>query len=788
MSTPAICPCDVFVHPATIINPPGLGSVKYRSGDFLTFRRALLQSLLGEESLTIWRAMPHGDLALQLLEWWAYIADVLTFYNERSINENLLGTAVLDADVRALVKLLGYRPRPGIGGSAMVATLLSGPRAITVPPGFRLQSKPAPGKQPQTFETTLPFTLAMPDAVAAAPPGVLAGSAGQVYLVGTIKSIQPGDQLLLAPQTSFSGAVVLTVDTIKFAKDSGGTAYTEIVPSGSPTLPSADASGYRLLRSGHSLGLWKYTATTVNLVDSPLDVDSVDRSVAAGQAVLLSAPGTSLGTVVLTVTGTSEIMWYTNGDDGTPPALPTVPAPAPHTRIDYDSVPFDTTPWDNQRSSVKALIDWRPVGTLRNAPVATYNGTPMTLVAAPGKVFQVGSQMAAIIEDADGNGVVATVAVDAAAPAVLTIASFAVTPLPALKTPLRVLQSLLQLTRGKTIPSEILGTGDSSIPNQEFVLQKSPLTYLPAGDSYKSTLAVYVNGIQWTEVPSFYGQPPDAQVFVTFEDDLQKTHVKFGDRVNGASVQTGAQILAQYRIESGLEAPAGGALTTIVKPFPGLRAVRYPVAGGGGADREEPEKIRKYAPRSVLTFGRAISAIDYEAIAAGAPSVTRVRAYYAWNSDEQRATVTLYVGDTDAAVSSAKNALQTSADPNRPVTVLQAVAVDTALLIAIRVLPGRILDDVLANVRSALADPDTGLFGERRTGIGESFYFSQMSETCESVDGVEAVKGALFLLPRPDPQTGWIWGVPPRINAGIGEYFVVRPDWIFIYPEVLTGV
>jgi len=249
-----------------------------------------------------------------------------------------------------------------------------------------------------------------------------------------------------------------------------------------------------------------------------------------------------------------------------------------------------------------------------------------------------------------------------------------------------------------------------------------------------------------------------------------------------------AQILAQYRIESGLEAPAAGALTTIVKPFPGLRAVRYPVAGGGGADREDPETIRKYAPRSVLTFGRAISAIDYEAIAAGAPSVTRVRAYYAWNSDEQRATVTLYVGDMDAAVSSAKNALQTSADPNRPVSVLPAAAVDTALLIAIRVLPGRILDDVLANVRSALADPDTGLFGERRAGIGESFYFSQMSETCESVDGVEAVKGALFLLPRPDPQTGSIWGVPPRINADIGEYFVVRPDWIFIYAEVLTGV
>src|SRR5260370_1168710 len=217
MSTPPICPCDVFVHPATIINQPGLASVKYRAGDFLTFRRALLQSLPGEESLTLWRAMPHGDLALQILEWWAYVADVLTFYNERSINENLLGTAALDADVRALVKLLGYRPRPGIGGSAIVAALLSGPRAITVPAGFRLQSKPAPGKQPQTFGTTQPFTLAMPDAVPAALHGVLAGSAGQVYLVAAITSIQPGDHLWLARQTRFSAPVSARAHTLNVA-------------------------------------------------------------------------------------------------------------------------------------------------------------------------------------------------------------------------------------------------------------------------------------------------------------------------------------------------------------------------------------------------------------------------------------------------------------------------------------------------------------------------------------------------------------------------------------------
>jgi len=140
----------------------------------------------------------------------------------------------------------------------------------------------------------------------------------------------------------------------------------------------------------------------------------------------------------------------------------------------------------------------------------------MTLIAASGQVFRAGDSQSVLIEDADGNGVQATVSVDAATPAVMTIASFAAPPAPALKTPLRVLENVIQLTRGKTVASEILGVGDATIANQEFVLQKSPLTYLPAGDGYKSTLAVHVNGVPWAEVPSFYQQPPNAQVFITF--------------------------------------------------------------------------------------------------------------------------------------------------------------------------------------------------------------------------------------------------------------------------------
>ena len=48
-----------------------------------------------------------------MLEWWAYLADVLTFYNERYANESYLGTATQPGSTANLVALLGYRPARG---------------------------------------------------------------------------------------------------------------------------------------------------------------------------------------------------------------------------------------------------------------------------------------------------------------------------------------------------------------------------------------------------------------------------------------------------------------------------------------------------------------------------------------------------------------------------------------------------------------------------------------------------------------------------------------------------
>lgn len=780
--TTSLCPCDGFVHPAAFSNPPGLSAVSYRAGDFLSFRRALLQPLSGEVALPSWRPMPRGDLALQVLEWWAYIADVLAFYGERSLNANLLATAVLDRDVRGLVRILGYRPRPGIGATAYVAALLSGPRTLELPAGFRIQSKPGPGEQPQTFETSEPVALSMPDLVVASPEGELSGADGSLYLEGIVRTIQVGDLLVLAPLDGFNDARLITAQAISHGKDGAGRAYTAIRPDGAPSYPPGQATAFRLLRSRRSMGLWKFSTTHL-LVTSPLNLESVDRSIAAGQLIALTAPGVEEvdGPIMLHVTGTHEEMWPTTTT--VPPVL------LPLTCVSWQALAetdIDLEAWDDNHRSVLAHVDFAPAGRLRDAPRAHYDGTPARLMASAGKSFRIESPTTVLLEDADGDGVRATGSVSDETPTQLELTSFD-QPSFLLKTPLRVLHNVFEVTRGKTVEPEQLGVGDASEAHQEFVLQKSPLTYLPAGDSYKSTLSLYVDGIRWSEVESFYGQAANAHVFVTHEDAEQKTHLRGGDGVHGARFPSGSSIVAHYRVESGQKTPAEGALTTIVKPHPGVLSVRAPVRAGGGADPDPAEQIRRYAPRSVLTFGRAISADDYEAIAAAAPSVTRVRAEYAWNADEQRAAVTLYVGDTGAAVSAARDALVRSADPNRPLTVLQATPVEIEWLsIGVRVRPEYVLAEVLGAVTMALSDPETGLFGERRTAIGESVYFSQISATCERVPGVEALTGAELWLSRPDPETLALVVTARRVNVRTSEFLFVRPSSVDVSPEVLS--
>jgi hypothetical protein len=746
-------------------------------GDFNSFRRALLLALPGETQLGSWRPNAQQDLALQMIEWWAYLGDILTFYNERIANQDYLRTADLPESVRRLIALLGYRPRPGIGATGIVAALISGNKTITIPRGFSIDSKPGPGQDPQTFELDKDTIVVPGGSVPATPPEYLLSPATDHFLIaGASKQVKSGDSLLLVsanPSIQAVTPVLLTATAVEVTTNPDKTKQTRVTFTASGALPDPlPAKSLAVQRSSESIGLW--TANGAPIWGNDVHLAAVARSIHPGDLVVFTAP--SAAPIMATVSAADDVLWYLNPDGADPsvaPKTPTVPIALLHTRLSVSRAPLSS-------DGITVLFGWRDVGPLIDQPAVSFDGTTPTLLAIAPAQFPSGNGIPVLIEGGLGVG---ESAIGAASDGNTTLTvSGLPTPALSLPTPLKVLNNLLAVSRGKTVGAETLGSGNAAIAGQEFVLKKSPVTYLSKGDGYASTIAIRVNGRLWTEMASFYAQPADAEIFVTSEDDQQKTHVKFGDGINGARLPTGSNnVVATYRYGSGAASPGAGELTVISKPFPGVSSVRNPKPVGGGGDPDPAGKIKKYAPRSVLTFGRAVSGDDYEVIAAQASGVTRARSYWSWNAQEQRALVTVYVGDDQAALDSAKSALAASSDPNRQVAVIAATPVPVLLLLLILVDPKYVPSDVAAGINSALLDSDTGLFGPAHLGIGEAVFHSQIAEACLGVEGAVSLRASLFIS---FGTGGEQFELFPRHDPGEGAYYQIQPGWLWVFTEV----
>ena len=810
-----VCPCDDDT-PAVPINLPQQSHINFRYGAYAEFRRAVLTPATGEQSLTAWRTQGQGDLAVMMAEWFAYLGDILTFYDERIANQAYLRTADLDASVKRLIQILGYRPRPAIGATGVLAALVTPGQSAILPRGLQIQSKPGPGQPPQTFELFADTPISPPDQVLATTPlsllspiadfrflylslgleyaapalshglhryisyshfpdpiGFSGSSANWGLLVlGAITTIEPGARLVLRPHDSALGAPLLatvTQATVQPSPAGGQQTSLALDIAGSPPSPYTAVQA-TLEKSNQTTGLWSFFDGAAS--GSTVHLASLARQIRPGAWVLFT--GASITPFLVQVAATVDAIWDATGSTAFPtvPSDSTHPLPVPHTVLTLQtSIPSG---WPANGGSLTLAFDWLSVGQLLDQPPGAWSGVPTALIAASAARFPATNGAQVLLQDKSGVGVITTAS--SAGDFNVQLGSLPAPP-PTLQPPFEVLYNTLRVTRGKTVSKEILGSGDATQPHQSFTLAQSPVTYLQTGATWASTIALTVNGEPWTEVASFYGQASDAQIFVTREDVGGQTHVDFGDGVNGARLPTGVNnVVATYRIGAGAASPPAGKLTVIAQAFPGLRTILNPVAVGGGADPDPPSQIRRYAPRSVLTFGRAVSVFDYEALAAQAPGVARARAVWAWNEARQRTLVTVYVGDDPAAAASASAVLAAAGDPNRPVQVVRATAVITTLNLTLIVIPGWDVDTITAQVTAALTDPDTGLFSANTLPIGQPVFDSQIEQAVLSVAGTVALIATAFTADgAADPG--------PLHNPGEGGYFDLAASDITIVTE-----
>jgi uncharacterized phage protein gp47/JayE len=147
--------CEPSVKPTLveIQNRPGLSAIAYRVGTFASFRQAMIQAMAEAPELDGLRTRESDDYAITILELWAAVADILTFYQERIASEAFLRTASYRDSVMRLARLLDYQLRPGVAATACLAFTVEKGKKVRIPVGLRIQSVPGQDEKPQKFET-----------------------------------------------------------------------------------------------------------------------------------------------------------------------------------------------------------------------------------------------------------------------------------------------------------------------------------------------------------------------------------------------------------------------------------------------------------------------------------------------------------------------------------------------------------------------------------------------------------------------------------------------------------
>ena len=215
---PEACGCCEgieIVTPEPTANRPGLPMLSYRIGTHASFLETMLARLSSADypQLAGLTTRETDDAAIAFLDAWAVIADVLTFYNERIINEAYLRTATERRSILELARLVGYTLRPGVASSVYLAYTLDDQfkKEVLIPKGAQSQSIPEGDELPQTFETSedlkaqarwnnLRPRMQRPQTKASILQGD--GKNKRLYLQGISTTLKPNDPLLLIFQVA----------------------------------------------------------------------------------------------------------------------------------------------------------------------------------------------------------------------------------------------------------------------------------------------------------------------------------------------------------------------------------------------------------------------------------------------------------------------------------------------------------------------------------------------------------------------------------------------------------
>jgi uncharacterized phage protein gp47/JayE len=785
-----VCHCcepNAGLTPLDVQNRPSLSVIAYRIGTYSSFRESMLTRIAAAPELAGLTTRRDDDYSITLLDLWAAVADVLTFYQERYANEAFLRTATFRDDIQRITNLIGYRLRPGVAAQTMLAFTLDAGKALTIPAGQKVQSVPNNGEQPQTFESIAPVAAdarfnrlrIFPAPSPYAPLGVGTVSALLDRLQGPalLASFAAGDRIVLFTSGSSNPQEEKKIQSLVAKDDVVTLQWTE------PIRVSA-SSAIKFNRTFQVFGHNHPVTYTEAFLPDPSAPDRVrwrivnlasgDFATAAGSSISLDGThkdlqvGQRLLVADTSATGIKTLVTIQNVRQANTQfktfaesvtvldVAPAVPASADRRNVVVYELEGPSLVFATQRYGTSFTADavYLP-GVCRtdsDGPAIEINRTIERNAFKTGVTVhaaELEKKRNLILTDAKGKTIPATIRnTPALSPATATPGQFCHLVIQldfegslAIAADSSVLLgNVAPASHGETVRNEILGNGDASQSFQRFALRKSPLTYLPAPteEGMASTLSLLVNGTRWTETPELYGQPPTARVFEVLPGDQGATTLQFGDGVSGARLPTGpSNLVATYRVGSGLTGRvAAGSLTNLLEKPAGLSAATNPLAAEGGADAESLDQARTNAPRTVRTFGRIVSLDDFADQVTASGEVAKARA--TWVYDGLDLGVHLTVAGQLGALFSAQALrdmglnLKAVRDPNHRLAIANYTPVYVTFRVGVGIDPAYDSDAVVEAVRQAALD----YFDFDNRSLGEAVALSDLYRVVQDVPGV----------------------------------------------------
>jgi hypothetical protein len=818
--------------PQAIANRPGLSAIANRVGLHAQFKASMLARLSTAGATLNLKTREDNDFSVALLDAWATLLEVLTFYQERVANESYIRTAVQRRSVLELARLIGYELRPGVSATADLAfTLDDTPGATDFVPveiGTRVQSVPGPNEMPQTFETAERI-VARPGWNAIKPRTsrrhVITGTEDPLLFDGTTTNLKAGDALLITPKDTtrhslfrkvaivtpqpfdsltsvglqpqdssqftlgriefevpfFPGPIAMRLLRIKPTFGAAeleargeifGFAPREVfknLAATQPPPPSVLAFRVRAAIFGNN------APTYAALTQDPKAafrhwVDALDADGRIAGPVPVNQYSESLSWIYLDNVYPSIVpKSYVVLKDGGATQLFQVQDAIEISKSDFTlslkvtrltlsvSSPDDLARFSIRGTTVFAQSEQL---TLASDPIPDpVTGATIELAGHVDGLFA-GQRIIVSGESSDNRGVqVSETAIISDVVHNLDLDGSTTIMLSGqlsnnyVRAGLRITGNVAQANHGEST-SEVLGSGDASRPYQSFTLKQPPLTFVssPAAPGGAiSTLKVLVNGVQWNEVPTLYGQGPADHVFITRTGDDGSTMVEFGDGLTGARLPTGQEnVRALYRKGIGLSGMVrAGQLSVLMNRPLGVREVTNPQNAQGGENHESLDDARTNAALTIMTLDRIVSLEDYANFARAFAGIAKALATWTWSGQVSGVLVTV-AGPDGATVdpngptySNLLAAMRRFGDPHVPVSLASYRKALFQVSARLALAPDRLAEPqpVLDAAEAALRQN----FSFAARSFGQPVALSEVMAVLQDVAGVQAVEvGALY--------------------------------------------